>query len=68
MSMSNFACGLFVIKSHKVLIARKLLNLMIVGRSVADKVERVWSRCTGGDASLGAGVGVICWGCGVWHR
>ena len=31
-----------------------------------DKVERVWGRC--GHSGARRGVGVICWGCGVWHR
>ena len=29
------------------------------------KVDRVWARC---GAGARRGVGVICWGCGVWHR
>ena len=29
------------------------------------KVDRVWTRC---GAGARRGVGVICWGCGVWHR
>ena len=29
------------------------------------KVVPVWARCGQGARR---GVGVICWGCGVWHR
>ena len=29
------------------------------------QVDRVWARCGSGARR---GVGVICWGCGVWHR
>ena len=36
---------------------------------VGDKVDRVWSRCAAGHHGVArAGVAVICWGCGVWHR
>ena len=32
------------------------------------KAERVVERCGAGTAGSRAGVGVICWGCSVWHR
>ena len=33
-----------------------------------DKSDRVISRCGRGGHNERAGIAVICWGCGVWHR
>ena len=59
-------------QESKLSICSGPLLLPHCAAGAGDKVDRVWSRCTGHDHDhphvSRAGVAVICWGCGVWHR
>ena len=60
------------LQESKLSICSGPLLLPHCAAGAGDKVDRVWSRCTGHDHDhphvSRAGVAVICWGCGVWHR
>ena len=57
---------LFPYQEAKMSVCSGPLVLPHCAAGARDKVERVWGRC--GHSGARRGVGVICWGCGVWHR